>query len=109
MKEKQRHRNGKKESEVAQLCATLCDPVDCRPPGSPIHGILQARILEWAAIAFSRGIFLTQGSNPGPPHFRQTLYHPSHQGSGKRKGKRQGHINKESQLKTQGPEIYVRA
>ena len=40
---------------VAQLCLTLCDPVDCSPPGSSIHGILQARILEWAAISSSRG------------------------------------------------------
>ena len=44
-----------KESEVAQSCPTLCDPVDCSPPGSSIHGILQARILEWVAISFSRG------------------------------------------------------
>ena len=42
-------------SEVAQSCPTLCDPVDCSPPGSFIHGILQARILEWVAISFSRG------------------------------------------------------
>ena len=43
------------ESEVAQLCLTLCDPVDCNLPGSSVHGILQARILEWVAISFSRG------------------------------------------------------
>ena len=43
------------ESEVAQLCPTLCDPVDCSLPGSSIHGILQARILEWVTISFSRG------------------------------------------------------
>ena len=43
------------ESEVAQSCPTLCDPVDCSPPGSSAHGILQARILEWVAISFSRG------------------------------------------------------
>ena len=43
------------ESEVAQLCPTLCDPVDCNLPGSSIHGILQARILEWVAISFFRG------------------------------------------------------
>ena len=42
-------------SEVAQLCPTLWDPVDCSPPDSSIHGILQARILEWVAISFSRG------------------------------------------------------
>ena len=45
------------ESEVAQLCPTLCDPVDCSPPGSSVHGILQARILEWVAISFSRNIW----------------------------------------------------
>ena len=44
-----------KESEVAQLCPTLCDPVDCSPPGSSVHGILQARILKWVAISFFRG------------------------------------------------------
>ena len=43
------------ESEVAQLCPTLCDTVDCSPPGSSVHRILQARILEWVAISFSRG------------------------------------------------------
>ena len=43
------------ESEVAQLCLTLCDPIDCSPPWSSVHGIFQARILEWVAISFSRG------------------------------------------------------
>ena len=43
------------ESEVAQSCPTLCDPVDCSPLGSSVHGILQARVLEWVAISFSRG------------------------------------------------------
>ena len=43
----------KSESEVAQLCPTLSDPMDCSPPGPSIHGIFQARILEWGAIAFS--------------------------------------------------------
>ena len=43
------------ESEVAQSCPTLCDPMDCSPPGSSVHGIFQARILEWVAISFSRG------------------------------------------------------
>ena len=40
---------------VTQLCPTLCNPMDCSPPGSSIHGILQARIVEWVAISFSRG------------------------------------------------------
>ena len=43
----------KSESEVAQPCLTLCDPMDCSPPGSFIHRIFQARVLEWGAIAFS--------------------------------------------------------
>ena len=43
------------ESEVAQSCPTLCYCVDCSQPGSSVHGILQARILEWVAISFSRG------------------------------------------------------
>ena len=43
---------GKSESEVAQLCPTLSDPMDCSLPGSSVHGILQARVLEWGAIGF---------------------------------------------------------
>jgi len=43
----------KSESEVAQSCPTLSDPVDCSLPGSSVHGIFQARVLEWGAIAFS--------------------------------------------------------
>ena len=43
------------ESEVTQSCLTLCDPMDCSPPGSSVHGILQARILEWVALFFFRG------------------------------------------------------
>ena len=43
----------KSESEVTQSCPTLSDPMDCSPPGSSAHGIFQARVLEWGAIAFS--------------------------------------------------------
>jgi len=43
----------KSESEVAPSCLTLSDPMDCSPPGSSVHGIFQARVLEWGAIAFS--------------------------------------------------------
>ena len=43
----------KSESEVAQLCPTLSDPMDCRLTGSSVHGIFQARVLEWGVIAFS--------------------------------------------------------
>ena len=52
----------KRESEVAQSCPTLRDPMDCSPPGSSIHGIFQARVLEWGAIAFSRDRLPTQYS-----------------------------------------------
>ena len=44
---------GKSESEVAQLCPTLSNPMDCSPPGTSVHGTFQARVLEWGAIAFS--------------------------------------------------------
>ena len=44
-----------KESEVVELCQTLCNPMDCSLPGSSVHGIFQARILAWVAISFSRG------------------------------------------------------
>ena len=50
----------KSESEVAQSCPTLCDPTDCSLPGSSVHGIFQAIVLEWIAISFSRG-----SSQPG--------------------------------------------
>ena len=43
----------KSDSEVAQSCLTLSDPMDCSPPGSSVHGIFQTRVLEWGAIAFS--------------------------------------------------------
>ena len=45
----------KKWSEVAQSCLTLCDPMDCSLPGFSVHGIFQARVLEWVAISFSKG------------------------------------------------------
>ena len=62
--------------KVAQSCLTLYDPMDCT-----VCGILQAGILDSAAIPFSRGIFPTQGSNPGLLHCRPILCQLSHQGS----------------------------
>ena len=53
-------RKVKSEGEVTQSCPTLCDPMDCSPPGSSVHGTLQARVLEWVAFAFS--IFYTRFS-----------------------------------------------
>ena len=58
---------------VTQSCLTLYDSMDCSPPSSSVHGILQARILEWVAIFFSRGIFLTQGLNLSLPHCWDSL------------------------------------
>ena len=66
---------------VTQSCPTLCNPKNCSPPGSSVHGILQARILEWVAISFSRGSSPRQGWNLGLPHCRQILNHLNHQGS----------------------------
>ena len=68
-------------ASVLQSCLTLRDPMDCSLLGSSIHGILQARILEWVAVPSSRGIFPTKGLNPGLLHCRQILYHLSCQGS----------------------------
>ena len=66
---------------VAQLCPTLCLPCTVGgPPGSSVHGLLQARILEWVAILL-QGIFPRQGWKLRLPHFRQILYCLSHQGS----------------------------
>ena len=60
----------------AQPCQTLCNPMHYT-----VHGILQAAILEWVAFDFSRGIFPTQGLNPGLPHCKWILYQLSHKGS----------------------------
>ena len=52
------------ESEAAKSCLTLNDPMDCSLPGSSVHGILQARVLEWGAIAFSRRTIQKRSSRP---------------------------------------------
>ena len=65
---------------LSKLCLTLWDPMDCSWPGSSVDEILQARILEWVAIRFSRGIFLTEGLNLGLLHCKYILYHLSHSG-----------------------------
>ena len=66
---------------VAQSCQTLCHPMNCTPPGSSVHGLLQARILEWVVIPFSHGSSLTQGSNAGLLYCRQIIYGLNYQGS----------------------------
>ena len=58
----------KSESEVAQSCPTLSDPTDCTLPGSCVHGILQARVLEWGAIAFSYSHYSTIKRHEGQIH-----------------------------------------
>ena len=60
---------------------SLCKPMECSPPDSSVHGILQARKLDWVAMPSSRGIFPTQGSNPGLPRCRQIIYCLRPQGS----------------------------
>ena len=60
---------------VAQSCLTLCNTMDCSLPHSSVHGIFQVRILEWVAISFSRGIFLTQGLTVHLLYCKWTLYH----------------------------------
>ena len=62
-----------------QLCPTLCNPRGCSLPGFSVHEILQARILDWVAVPFSRGS--SSVIKLGLLHCRQILYHLSHQGS----------------------------
>ena len=64
---------------VAQSCPTLCDPMDCNPPGSSVHGILQARILEWVTISFSRASVQHRDRTQLSLQCRQILYRLSHQ------------------------------
>ena len=68
---------------VASIVSSSFNSIDYNPQGSSIHGILQARILEWVAIPFSRVSSLTQGLNPGILYCRWILYYLSHQGSPK--------------------------
>ena len=65
----------------SKLYLTHCDPVDCSPPGSSVHGTFQERILEWVAISFSKGVFLTQGLSPCLLHWQTDSLPPSHRGS----------------------------
>ena len=66
---------------VAQLCLTLCNPIDCSPPGSSVHGHSPGKNTGVSCHALLQGIFLTQGSNLGLLHCRQILYCLSHQRS----------------------------
>ena len=71
----------KSESEVAQSCPTLSNPMDCSLPGSSVDGIFQVKSTEVGCHCLLQRIFPTQGSNLGILHCRQTLYHLKHQGS----------------------------
>ena len=62
------------ESEVSESCPTLSDPMDCSPPGSSIHEIFQARVLEWGAIAFSRNDCIEPDNLQSSPYLKTTLF-----------------------------------
>ena len=66
---------------VAQSCLTLCDPMDCSPPGSSVHGDFSGKSTETGCHALLQGIFLTQRSDPGLLHCKWIVYCLSHQGS----------------------------
>ena len=67
----------KSESEVAQSCPALSDPMDCSLPGSSVHGIFQARILEWVAIAFSDSILKSRDITlPANVHLVKAMVFP---------------------------------
>ena len=69
-------------SQVAQLCPALCDLMDCCPPGSSVHGILQARMLEWVVMLSSRGSSQPRDRTRGSEvSCRRVLYHSRHLGS----------------------------
>ena len=63
---------------VAQSCPTLCNPMDCSPPGSSVHRDSPGKNTGVGCLALFQGIFPTQGSNPSLPHCRRILYRPSH-------------------------------
>ena len=73
--------DGNSESEVAQSCPTLWNPVDCSPSCSFVHGIFRARVLEWVAISFSRGSSWPRDRTQVSCIVSKTLYRLSHQGS----------------------------
>ena len=69
--------------QVTQSCATLCDPMDCSSPGSSVHGILQARVLQWVAMPSSRNLPNpgTEPVSPAAPALQVNSLPLSHQGS----------------------------
>ena len=79
-------------SEVTQSCPTLSDPIHCSLPGSSVHGIFQARVLEWGAIAFSRGYSQHRDRTRVFHNVSRCFYPLSHQGSPRRKVKGKSHL-----------------
>ena len=75
-----KHKVTMKWSEVPQSCLTLCNPMDCSLQGSSVHGIFQARILEWLPLP-SPGYLPDPGTEPGSPALQADSYHLRHQGS----------------------------
>ena len=75
----------------------VCDPSDCSPSGSSVHGIFQTRILEWAAMSSSRGSFSNPGTEPACPALQADSLLLSHQG---REFKKQGYLLKHEDIKT---------
>ena len=73
--------NKKVHVSVVQSCLTFCDLLDCTLPSSSVPEILQARMLEWVAILFSRGSSQPRDLTPSLLHCRQILYHLNHQRS----------------------------
>ena len=90
------------ENKVAQLCPTLCDPTNCRLPGSPVHGIFQARILKWVAISFSRRSSWPRDWTWVSYIVGRWLYCLSHQGSGMMMAQNR---NTDQQNRIEDPEI----
>ena len=90
------------ENKVAQLCPTLCDPTNCRLPGSPVHGIFQARILKWVVISFSRRSSWPRDWTWVSYIVGRWLYCLSHQGSGMMMAQNR---NTDQQNRIEDPEI----
>ena len=90
----------KSESRSVVPCPTLWDPMDCSLLVSFVHGILQARILEWVAVPFSRGSSQPRVSNLGLPHCRRILYQLSHQAKNNNKETNKTYILKKGGRET---------
>ena len=93
----------KKKSEIIQSCLTLCDPMDCSLPGFSVHGIFQARVLEWVAIAFSRRSSQPRDESRSPTIQADTLLSET---PGKSKKRKKEEKKKRTQMKYYMKEEY---